>query len=186
MKNKERLNLMLERLDRLNKILDEKLESSCKEGKSCRKEDIDDLEDLENMDEGILKAAGDAIKSLAGKSGEKLETQSKDLAKKITSYLGSPLKDLIQVTPRKENILRLQGMGCTIQAKNKDDDKYTVYIYTPKNKSSYIFISETKGNDKIGKKTHVEEVDLNKPAKIADYIKKNLSNFTNIKLNKLK
>ena len=96
MKNKEHINLMLERVDRLNRILDEKLESSCKEKKSCIEEDSDDLE---NMDEGILK-------DLFGKSGEKLVAQSKDLASKITSNLGSvtlsngksvALKDLIEV-----------------------------------------------------------------------------------------
>lgn len=170
MKNKERLNLMLERLDRIDRILDEKLESSCRE---------EDIDDLESVDEGIL----DAVKGLVGKSS--LKDQSAALAKKITSNLGTvtlrgeknatPLKNLIQVNPREEKILKLQGMGCAIRAKNKEDDKLTAYIYTPKNKPSYIFISDG------DKKKFIQEIDLNNPGKIADYLKKNLSNFTNIK-----
>lgn len=175
MKNKERLNLMLERLDRIDRILDEKFESSCKEGKSCE----EDIDDLESMDEGVL----DAVKGLVGNSGG-LEAQSKQLAKDITKRLGTvtlsngknkALADLIEVTPRGTSSLRLHGMGCTVHAKNQEDNKNSVFIVTPpkdKSKSSYIFI----GND-----THREKVDLKKPEKIADYIKKNLSNFTNIK-----
>ena len=68
-------------------------------------------------------------------------------------------------------------MGCTISAKNKDNDKHTVYIYTPKDKRSYIFISDKNNNENM----FVQKVDLNKPAEIAKYIRKNLSNFTNIK-----